>query len=57
MMDTYWESKYPMVSVCALERIVGLSAHAPILLTTGLPRPPSIRWFNFELGWLQPEGF
>ena len=34
LMDTDWESKFPLVSVRALERIEGLSDHAPILLTT-----------------------
>jgi endonuclease/exonuclease/phosphatase family metal-dependent hydrolase len=38
LMDSEWESKFCMVSVCALERIEGLSDHAPILLTTGSPR-------------------
>jgi hypothetical protein len=56
-MDTDWESKYPMVSVQALEHIVDLSDHGPILLTTGLPRPQSARKFKFELGWLQQDGF
>jgi hypothetical protein len=57
LMDTNWELKFPMVTVRALERIVGFSDHAPILLTTGTPRPPSTRRFKFELGWLQREGF
>jgi hypothetical protein len=39
LMDTEWEAKYPMVYVRALERTEGLSGHAPILLTTGIPRP------------------
>jgi endonuclease/exonuclease/phosphatase family metal-dependent hydrolase len=34
LMDADWESKFPMVSVHALERIEGLSDHAPILMTT-----------------------
>jgi hypothetical protein len=57
LMDTDWEDKFPMVSVRALERIEGLSDHAPILLSTGTPRPPCKRSFKFELGWLQREGF
>lgn len=57
LTDTNWESKFHMVSVRALERIVGLSDHAPILLTNGLPRPPSTRQFKFEHGWLQRDGF
>ena len=57
LMDTDWELKFPMVTVRALERIVGFSDHAPILLSTGLPRPPTKRRFKFELGWLNREGF
>jgi hypothetical protein len=56
-MDTDWEDKFPMVTVRALELIEGLSNHAPILLTTGTPRPPCKRSFKFELGWLQREEF
>jgi hypothetical protein len=41
----------------ALERIEGLFDHAPILLTTGIPKPPSKHRFKFDLGWLQREGF
>jgi hypothetical protein len=36
---------------------VGLSNHAPILLTTGIPSPPSKRPFKCELGWLQRDDF
>jgi hypothetical protein len=46
-----------LVSVRALERIEGLSDHAPILLTTGTPKPHNNHRFKFELGWLQCEGF
>jgi hypothetical protein len=46
-----------MVSVRALERIKKLSGHAPILETTGTPRPLCKCQFNFELRWLQREGF
>jgi hypothetical protein len=56
-MDANWESKFPMVSICALERIEGFSHHAPILLTTGLPKAPCKHRFKFELGWLQHEVF
>jgi hypothetical protein len=52
-MDANWETKFPMVSVCALERIEGLSDHTPLLLCTGTPRPPGNHRFKFELGWLQ----
>lgn len=38
LMDTDWESKFPMVSVRALPHIEAISDHAPILLTTDLPR-------------------
>ena len=34
-----------------------MSDHAPILLTTGMPRLTCIKRFKFELGWLHPEGF
>jgi hypothetical protein len=57
LMDANWEAKFPMVSVCSLERIEGFSDHAPILLTTGTPKPPHNRRFKFELGWLQRDGF
>ena len=57
LMDTDWELKFPMVSVRALERIEGLSDHAPILLTTVVPRPQCKPRFKFELGWLHREGF
>jgi exonuclease III len=49
-MDANLESKFPMVSVRALERIEGLSDHAPILLTTGTPKSPNNKRFKFELG-------
>jgi hypothetical protein len=57
LMDADLESKFSMVSVRALERIKGFSDHAPILLTTGTPKPPGNRKFKFELGWLQREEF
>ena len=57
LIDTDWESKFPLVSVRALERIEGLSDHAPILLTTGFPRPQCKPRFKFELGWMHREGF
>jgi hypothetical protein len=56
-MDVDWDSKFPLVFVHALERIEGFSDHAPILLTTGTPKPPGNHRFKFELGWLQWEGF
>jgi hypothetical protein len=46
-----------MVYVHALERTEGLFDHAPILLTTGTPKPLGKYRFKFELGWLQHEGF
>jgi hypothetical protein len=49
LMDTDWESKFFMVSVHALEHIEGPD-HAPILLTTGTPRPCYKRKFKFQLG-------
>jgi hypothetical protein len=57
VMDSDWEDKFPMVSVRALERIEALSDHAPILLTTGSPRPCCARRFKFKLGWLHRAGF
>jgi hypothetical protein len=57
LMDSDWESKFPLVSVRALPRIEVLSDHAPILLPTGNPTPPRKRPFKFELGWLGGEGF
>ena len=57
LMDTDWESKYPLVTVRALERIEALSDHTPILLTTGSSRPQDKHQFKFELGWLYREGF
>jgi hypothetical protein len=56
-MDANWESKFPLVSVRALERIEGFSDHAPILLTTENHIPPSNHRFKLELGWLQRDGF
>jgi endonuclease/exonuclease/phosphatase family metal-dependent hydrolase len=52
LMDANWESKFRMVSVRALECIEGFSDHAPILLTTGIPKPPGNHCFKFELGWI-----
>jgi hypothetical protein len=57
LMDANWESKFPMVSVHALSHIDGLSDHAPIILTTGNPKPDGNHRFKFELGWLQWDGF
>jgi hypothetical protein len=56
-MGTNWESKFPVVSVQALERIEGLSDHASILMTTGLPGTLSSHHFKFELERLHREGF
>ena len=56
-MATDWESKYPLVSVRALERIEALSDHAPILLSTGSSVTHDKHQFKFELGWLYREGF
>jgi endonuclease/exonuclease/phosphatase family metal-dependent hydrolase len=47
LMDVEWESKFPMVSVRALERLERLSDHAPILLTTGASRPSINHRFKF----------
>jgi hypothetical protein len=56
-MDANWESKFPMVSVRALERIRGLSDHDPILMTIGTPKLLGNHCFKFGLGWLQRDGF
>ena len=56
-MDTEWESRFPLVSVRALEHIESLSDHAPVLLTSGIPKPQCKPRFKFELGWLHREGF
>jgi hypothetical protein len=52
LMDADMESKFPLV-LRALERIEGLSDHAPILSNTGTPRPPGKHRFKFQLGRLQ----
>jgi hypothetical protein len=57
LMDTYWKGKFSIVSVRVQERIEGLSDHAPILLSTGTPRPQCNHIFKFELGWLHRERF
>jgi hypothetical protein len=51
------ESKYPMVSVRALERIERLWDHAPILMSTIVPVLQINHRFKFELGWLERAGF
>jgi hypothetical protein len=56
LMDANWKSKFPLVSVHALERIKGFLDHPPILLTMGTPKPPGNHRFKFELGWLQRNG-
>jgi hypothetical protein len=56
-MDANMETKFPMVSVHALEGIEGFSDHAPIPLTTGNPKPTCNHRFKFELGRLQRDGF
>jgi endonuclease/exonuclease/phosphatase family metal-dependent hydrolase len=50
LMDSEWELKFPLVSVCVLPPLEVLSDHAPILLTTGNPTPQRRRPFKFELG-------
>jgi hypothetical protein len=57
LMDSSWETKFPMVYVRVLLRIQDLSDHAPILLTTRTPSPERMRSFKFELGWLCRDGF
>jgi hypothetical protein len=50
LMDANWESKFPLVSIRALDRIERFSNHDPILMTTGTPRPLGNHRFKFELG-------
>jgi hypothetical protein len=57
LMDADWETKFPMVSVRALEHIEGFLDHAPILMTTGGPSRQTNHRFKFELGWLELTGF
>jgi hypothetical protein len=63
LMDSDWEDKFPMVTVCALERSESLLDHAPILMTTGSTRPYCARQFKLNLDdytwmvlvtWLSP---
>jgi response regulator RpfG family c-di-GMP phosphodiesterase len=57
LMDANMETKFPILSIRALEVIEGFSDHAPILLTTGNPKPTCNHRFMFELAWLQRDGF
>jgi hypothetical protein len=49
-MDTYWDSKFPLVMARALTCLETMSDHAPILLTYGTPRPKRKCQFKIELG-------
>ena len=40
-----------------LRSYMNLSDHAPILLSTGMPKPQMNHQFKFELGWLLRDGF
>jgi hypothetical protein len=51
------EKSSTMATRIYIEHIEGLSDHAPILLTTGTPKPHNNHRYKFELGWLQREGF
>ena len=56
LMTTEWESKYPLVSVQALDR--GLSDHTPLLLDTGSAAFSGNRaQFKLELGWFLRDDF
>jgi hypothetical protein len=39
LMDIGWKSKFPLVTVRALQRIEAFSDRISMLLTTGTPRP------------------
>lgn len=56
LMTTEWESKFPMVSVHALER--GVSDHTPLLLDTGSAAfIGNHKQFKLELSWLTRDDF
>ena len=55
-MSTEWKSKYPLVTVQALDR--GVSDHTPLLLDTGAAAfAGNCRQFKLELGWFHREDF
>lgn len=56
LMTTEWESKFPIVSVHALER--GVSDHTPLLLDTGSAAfIGNHKQFKLELSWLTRDDF
>lgn len=56
LMTTEWESKYPLVSVQALDRV--LSDHTPLLLDTGSAAfSGNPAQFKLELGWFLRDDF
>lgn len=56
LMTTEWESKFPMVSVHALEQ--GVSDHTPLLLDTGSAAfIGNHKQFKLELSWLTRDDF
>lgn len=56
LTSTEWESKYPLVSVHALDR--GVSDHTPLLLDTGEAAfTGNIKQFKLELGWFLRDDF
>jgi hypothetical protein len=56
LMTTEWEFKYPLVSVCALDR--GVSNHTPLLLDTSEAAfSGNGRQFRLELSWFTREDF
>jgi hypothetical protein len=56
LLSTYWELKYPKVSVHALTREI--SDHSPLLLDSEQPpKQNNANMFKFELSWLLKGGF
>jgi hypothetical protein len=55
LVSTYWEFKYPLVTVKVLPRII--SNHSPLLLNMGMSSQHTSHMFKFELGWLLKDGF
>jgi hypothetical protein len=53
--STDWEQKNPLTNVKALPRVV--SDHAPLLLDSGVNKPPPPKLFRFEKWWIKQEGF
>lgn len=58
LMDTKWELKFSLVTVCMLVRLESLSDHAPAILDSMSANSSAAhRPFKFKLRWLQRDGF